>query len=190
MEQVHEQNLGKYEVISFQSGYLDCLSRIMKEKAKCYLGFDALHFHDEGMRIQMSNLKEHLGELGVPYDSNMALKTIDSSMWSCISSKIPREEDKSHYTNTDKVDSEIIEEDESISSSKRSSNSMQNYGYKPVNEVTLLSFYHFCEKPTGDTYKGNFVKRIRNMILFRNKSSNKEQSEVNEIEQRKKSSPL
>lgn len=188
MEQVQEQNLGRYEVISFQSSYLDCLSRIMKEKGKCYLGFDALHFHNEGFRIQMTNFKEHLGELGVPYDSNMALKTVDSSMWSCMSSKVPREEGSSRKSATEELESEIMEVSDSDDESKNEANSMDNFGYKPVDEVTLLSFYHFCEKPTGESNKGNFVKRIRNMILFRNKNTNKDVSDEAQIEQNKKGS--
>jgi hypothetical protein len=186
LDQLNESALAKYEIISFQSGYLDCLSKIMKQTRKCYFGFDALHFDNESHRIQLGSLKEQLGEFSQTLGSSLCLKRLDTSMWSCVSSKVKREKEPNSEEDSACSNSNIIEED-SKAEEVESKDSLENLQYRAVDEVSLLCFYHFCEKPTPAAYKGNFVRRIRNLLLFRNKGSiDKQETAEEEVERKRK----
>lgn len=170
MDQIQDSSLGKYEVIAFESSFLDNLSKIMNEDGKCYFGFDALYSETEEYRIKLNNLRTQLGELGVPYGSSIILKNVENSMWSSMSTKVQRDEkSKSEGRDEDEMSGFIEEPPEKSSNSE----SNEEEVFETVNEVSLLTFFHFCEKPTPESSKGNLVRRIKDMLLFRRRNSSK-----------------
>jgi hypothetical protein len=185
LDQVNEAALAKYEIISFQSGYLDCLSKIMRQSRKAYFGFDALHFDQESQRIQLGSLKEQLGEFSQALGSSLVLKRLDTSMWSCVASKVRRDDDP-----TLEEDSKSLSHEEPSKQEHESKDTIDELQYRTVDEVSLLSFYHFTEKPSHDHYKGSFVRKIRNMLLFRNKNPGEKQETQEEEAERKRKGRL
>lgn len=156
----------------------------MRQSRKCYFGFDALHFDQDSQNIQLGTLKEQLGEFSQALGSTMIIKRLDTSMWNCVASKVRREEDSSVEEDSK---FNIVEEDSK--EEVESKDTIDDLQYRTVDEVSLLSFYHFCEKPSQETLKGNFVRRIRNLLLFRNKNpGDKQETQEEEAERKRKGS--
>lgn len=158
--------MNRLKTYSFRSNYMDYLSKITAQKGVNYFGFDVFEYEDSNHKKVAGTTKGLFGPLSVAAGTNFYDMSIEDNIWSCLINCIEREalpefveEASSNHSSS---------KQQSLSSSHSSSEGEQG----TVDEVSMITFYHFCAKPEATLRDDSFLARIKDYLQNRNKKGN------------------
>lgn len=145
---------------------MDYLSKIAALKGVNYFGFDVFDYEEAAHKKAAAVTKGLFGPLSVALGSNFHEMNIDDNIWSCLTNSTERD-----------ALPEFVEEGSSKKSSSgqqslSSSGSSEEEEECTVDEVSMITFYHFCAKPEATLRDDSFLARIKDYLQNRNKKGN------------------
>lgn len=157
--------MSKLKTYSFRSNFMDYLSRITAQKGVNYFGFDVFDYEDKHHQKIASTTKGLFEPLSTCIQSSFHKKVMEDNIWSCLINSVERE-----------ALPEFVEEASSQSSSSHSktisrSGSSSESEQGTVDEVSMITFYHFCEKPESTLRDDSFLARIKDYLKNRNNAA-------------------
>ena len=180
------KNAGVYEIISFESAYLTNCNKIAKVSGQNYLGFDCLNFENKDYQANVASLKDRLSVLMKGYgdptgEKNFEHRDLKKNIWTCLLNRVESDhiafEDQGSQSESDceldkEMEREMMKNENSlkgyasihqedikeVSKEDYQSETISNSKAHTIDQVSLLTFYHFCEEADTDEGHGLIEK--------------------------------